>query len=190
MILSIPTFFQCVLEYDKLDELRVTLGDYDRESKEEPYESVVRGVQRRKIHEGYNGKLHYRYLEHDVALLKLNESVTFAPNIIPICLPDQDQDFGGDSGWATGWGRTDGYYAEDYAEDYADDDADDDATNAAPDAAADAADEIKDDVIDHYDIHYDIETETAVLREVSAVLYCTVLFCSILYYTVLYCFAR
>ena len=50
----------------------------------------------------------------------LTPSLSFAPNIIPICLPDQGEDFGGDNGWATGWGNTvqthpdDDYAYEDY----------------------------------------------------------------------------
>ena len=59
-----------------------------------------------KIHEDYNGKLNYQFHEYDVALLKLDRPIEFAPHIIPICIPDQDQDFGGESAWATGWGST------------------------------------------------------------------------------------
>ena len=32
--------------------------------------------------------------------------MTFAPNIVPICLPSKDEDFGGGEGWTTGWGFT------------------------------------------------------------------------------------
>ena len=90
------------------------MGVYDSKAQlnTEPnnlYPTILYKVQRMKIHEDYNGKLKYQDLEHDVALLKLDRPVTFAPNIIPICIPEQDQDFGGESAWATGWGSTIAY---------------------------------------------------------------------------------
>ena len=43
--------------------------------------------------------------EYDLALLWFYESVRFAPNIIPICIPENDYDFHGDAAWVTGWGQ-------------------------------------------------------------------------------------
>ena len=39
------------------------------------------------------------------SLVRFYEPVQFAPNIIPICVPEDDYDFIGDTGYVTGWGR-------------------------------------------------------------------------------------
>ena len=62
----------------------------------------------RKIHPKYESRFDNFLYEFDVALLKLDRPVKFAPNIIPICLPGRTDDFGGDSGYVTGWGNLDG----------------------------------------------------------------------------------
>ena len=33
------------------------------------------------------------------------EPVKFQPNIIPVCVPDSDEDLVGSKAWVTGWGR-------------------------------------------------------------------------------------
>ena len=44
--------------------------------------------------------------EYDLALLRFKEPVKFAENLIPICLPDdENEDFAGQTGWVTGWGQ-------------------------------------------------------------------------------------
>ena len=43
---------------------------------------------------------------HDFALLVLKKAATYSPKIKPICLPKQDQDFGGKLAVAAGWGRS------------------------------------------------------------------------------------
>ena len=114
------TAAHCVEYVDTLDEILVKLGEYNNETAEEPYSAVLRGVERRHIHDGYKGQLNYKFSEYDVALLKLDTPVTFTPHIVPVCLPETGQDFDGDNGWATGWGNTvesspeDEYTYEDY----------------------------------------------------------------------------
>ena len=100
------TAAHCIENVDLLEEIQVTLGEYNINSGDEPYLLVTRGVNRRKIHPKFNSKLSFNYTEHDVALLKLDRPVSFKPSIIPICLPEQGEDFGGGNGWATGWGDT------------------------------------------------------------------------------------
>ena len=70
----------------------------------EPYDHVERRIARIKVHPKYNSKLKLRHYEYDLAMLKFDRPVQFSPNIIPVCLPNLDQEFGGQSGWATGWG--------------------------------------------------------------------------------------
>ena len=43
--------------------------------------------------------------EYDLALLRFHEPVKFQPNIIPVCIPDEDKDMVGQRAWVTGWGR-------------------------------------------------------------------------------------
>ena len=100
------TAAHCIDHSDTVEDIQISLGEYNRESGDEPYPSVMRGVQRRKIHPRYNSKLSFEFTEYDLALLKLDRPVSFAPNIIPICLPYPAEDFGGSDGWATGWGDT------------------------------------------------------------------------------------
>ena len=71
----------------------------------EPYNEVRRFVKLRKIHPKYESRFDHFFTEFDLALLKLDRPVKFAPNIIPICLPSVKDDFGGDSGYVTGWGN-------------------------------------------------------------------------------------
>ena len=70
----------------------------------EPYNEVRRFVTLRKIHPKYESRFDNFFYEYDVALLKLDRPVKFAPNIIPICLPGHNDDFRGDAGYVTGWG--------------------------------------------------------------------------------------
>ena len=42
--------------------------------------------------------------DYDVGLLRLDQSLTFQDNIMPICLPEDDRDFIGETAWVTGWG--------------------------------------------------------------------------------------
>lgn len=42
---------------------------------------------------------------YDIALLKLDRPMEFQANVIPICLPQDENDFQGKTAWATGWGN-------------------------------------------------------------------------------------
>lgn len=39
------------------------------------------------------------------AFLRFYEPVIFQPNIIPVCVPEKDEDFIGRTAYVTGWGR-------------------------------------------------------------------------------------
>ncbi|XP_076325203.1 clotting factor B-like, partial [Tachypleus tridentatus] len=57
-----------------------------------------------KKHERYTSKLIY----HDIAILKLNQRITFTERIRPVCLPKPSfvkQNFGGRTVVVTGWGK-------------------------------------------------------------------------------------
>lgn len=46
-----------------------------------------------------------RTFEYDLALLRFYEPVVFQPNIIPVCVPETDENFIGRTAFVTGWGR-------------------------------------------------------------------------------------
>ena len=43
--------------------------------------------------------------EYDLALLRFYEPVKFQPNVVPICVPEDDEQLVGETAWVTGWGR-------------------------------------------------------------------------------------
>ncbi|XP_071546992.1 uncharacterized protein Np isoform X2 [Panulirus ornatus] len=83
------------------DELLLRMGEFDLERSDEPYPFAERKVQIIATHPKFNA----RTFEFDLALLRFYEPVTFQPNIIPICVPQDDYNFLNDTGYVTGWGR-------------------------------------------------------------------------------------
>lgn len=53
------------------------------------------------VHPKYN----FFTYEYDLALVRLESSLTFAPHISPICLPATDDLLIGENATVTGWGR-------------------------------------------------------------------------------------
>ena len=43
--------------------------------------------------------------DYDIALLKVDQPIDFQDNVIPICLPQDENDFQGKTAWVTGWGN-------------------------------------------------------------------------------------
>lgn len=82
-------------------QIRIRVGEYDFSSVSEEFPFVERGVARKFVHPKYN---YYTY-EYDLALVKLESSVAFAPHIAPICLPAGDDLLVGENATVTGWGR-------------------------------------------------------------------------------------
>lgn len=64
-----------------------------------PY--VERGVAKKVVHPKYN----FFTYEYDLALVRLESSLAFAPHISPICLPATDDLLIGENATVTGWGR-------------------------------------------------------------------------------------
>lgn len=47
-----------------------------------------------------------RTFEYDLTLLRLSQPMLpFQPNILPVCVPDDDDTYVGDTAFVTGWGR-------------------------------------------------------------------------------------
>ncbi|XP_046453268.1 serine proteinase stubble-like isoform X2 [Daphnia pulex] len=84
-----------------VSQIRMRMGEFDFSSVQEPYPFVERGVNKKIVHPKYN----FFTYEYDLALVRLEEPITFQPNIAPICLPAMDESLIGQNGTVTGWGR-------------------------------------------------------------------------------------
>lgn len=69
-----------------LPKIRVRIGEWDFSSTSESHPHVERKIVEKIVHSKYN----YFTYEYDLALLKLDKRVDFHDNIIPICLPGND----------------------------------------------------------------------------------------------------
>ena len=83
------------------DDLLLRMGEYDLNSDAEPHTHIDRKVQIVASHPKFDPKT----FEYDLALLRFYDKVDFQPNIIPICVPEEDRDLVGETAWVTGWGR-------------------------------------------------------------------------------------
>lgn len=91
-----------------VNDLHLVLGKYDFSVKDEPYGFLIRKLQTVIIHPKYNTYA----MEHDLALLRFDEPVKFQPNILPVCIPEDDSNFAGFSAHITGWGTL--YYGKNF----------------------------------------------------------------------------
>lgn len=77
------------------------LGEYDLSTESEPYLHQERRVQIVASHPQFDP----RTFEYDLALLRFYEPVNFQPNILPVCVPQNDENFVSRTAYVTGWGR-------------------------------------------------------------------------------------
>ena len=77
------------------------MGEYDLNSMAEPHQHIDRKVQIVASHPKFDPKT----FEYDLALLRFREPVIFQPNVIPICIPEDNGTLVGETAWVTGWGR-------------------------------------------------------------------------------------
>jgi len=78
------------------------MGEFDLDdTTPEPYTFQDRKVAIVITHQEFDPKT----FENDLALLRFHEPVVFQPNIVPVCIPQEDQDLVGETAWVTGWGR-------------------------------------------------------------------------------------
>ncbi|XP_043480699.1 mucin-2 [Leptopilina heterotoma] len=83
-------------------DLLLRIGEYDLASEGEPYGYQERRVQLVASHPQFDS----RTFEYDLALLRFYEPIKqFQPNILPICIPDDDESYEGHIAYVTGWGR-------------------------------------------------------------------------------------
>ncbi|XP_022921222.2 serine proteinase stubble [Onthophagus taurus] len=82
-------------------DLLLRLGEYDLANELEPYVHQERRIQIVASHPQFDP----RTFEYDLSLLRFYEPVKFQPNILPVCVPQNDDDFIGTNAYVTGWGR-------------------------------------------------------------------------------------
>ncbi|EEB15554.1 tripsin, putative [Pediculus humanus corporis] len=82
-------------------DLLLRLGEHDLSTEDEPYGFQERRVQIVASHPQFDP----RTFEYDLALLRFYEPVKFQPNIIPVCVPEDNTNFVGQTAYVTGWGR-------------------------------------------------------------------------------------
>nr|XP_029718824.1 serine proteinase stubble-like isoform X2 [Aedes albopictus] len=82
-------------------QIRIRVGEYDFSHVQEQLPYTERAVARKVVHPKYN----FFTYEFDLALVKLEQPLVFAPHISPICLPATDDLLIGENATVTGWGR-------------------------------------------------------------------------------------
>lgn len=82
-------------------QIRIRVGEYDFSSMQEEFPFLERAVSQKLVHPQYN----FFTYEYDLALVRLEQPLTFAPHISPICLPGSDDLLIGENATVTGWGR-------------------------------------------------------------------------------------
>ncbi|XP_034243116.1 serine protease filzig [Thrips palmi] len=84
-----------------LASLVAVFGEYDISGELEPKRSVSKNVRRVIVHRQYDAAT----FENDLALLELESPVSYDTHIVPICMPQDNEDFTGRMATVTGWGR-------------------------------------------------------------------------------------
>ena len=84
-------------------DLLVRMGDHDTEANNEPLPHIDRKVKSIVFHPKFK-TLTFKSIGYDVALLKLYNPVDFAANLVPICLPKNDNQLVDEIAWTKGFG--------------------------------------------------------------------------------------
>lgn len=82
-------------------QIRIRVGEYDFSHVQEQLPYIERGVSKKVVHPKYN----FFTYEYDLALVKLEQPLEFAPHVSPICLPSTESLLIGMNATVTGWGR-------------------------------------------------------------------------------------
>jgi len=86
----------------RVHQIRITLGEYILKSGAEPLPGRTYGASAIKVHPYF--KFTPQADRYDVAVVRLNRRVDFAPHISPICLPPKHTDLMGRRALVSGWG--------------------------------------------------------------------------------------
>lgn len=96
------SLFLCLLICSLLiSQIRIRVGEYDFSHVQEQLPYIERAVSKKVVHPKYN----FFTYEYDLALVKLEQPLEFAPHVSPICLPETESLLIGMNATVTGWGR-------------------------------------------------------------------------------------
>ncbi|KAH8382105.1 hypothetical protein KR009_001899, partial [Drosophila setifemur] len=84
-----------------ISQIRIRVGEYDFSHVQEQLPYIERGVSQKVVHPKYS----FLTYEYDLALVKLEQPLEFAPHVSPICLPETESLLIGMNATVTGWGR-------------------------------------------------------------------------------------
>ncbi|XP_065722063.2 serine proteinase stubble [Drosophila suzukii] len=84
-----------------ISQIRIRVGEYDFSHVQEQLPYIERGVAKKVVHPKYS----FLTYEYDLALVKLEQPLEFAPHVSPICLPETESLLIGMNATVTGWGR-------------------------------------------------------------------------------------
>uniref|UniRef100_A0A1A9W3V3 Peptidase S1 domain-containing protein n=1 Tax=Glossina brevipalpis TaxID=37001 RepID=A0A1A9W3V3_9MUSC len=84
-----------------ISQIRIRVGEYDFSHVQEQLPYIERSVAKKVVHPQYN----FFTYEYDLALVKLEQPLEFAPHVSPICLPQTNSLLIGMNATVTGWGR-------------------------------------------------------------------------------------
>nr|CAD7415387.1 unnamed protein product [Timema poppensis] len=84
-----------------LANLVAVFGEFDISGELESKRSITKNVKRVIVHRHYDAAT----FANDLALLELESPVSFDTHIVPICMPQDNEDFTGRMATVTGWGR-------------------------------------------------------------------------------------
>uniref|UniRef100_A0A1I8QCR1 Peptidase S1 domain-containing protein n=1 Tax=Stomoxys calcitrans TaxID=35570 RepID=A0A1I8QCR1_STOCA len=84
-----------------ISQIRIRVGEYDFAHVQEQLPYIERGVSKKVVHPQYN----FFTYEYDLALVKMEQPLEFAPHVSPICLPQTESLLIGMNATVTGWGR-------------------------------------------------------------------------------------
>ena len=93
----------CILCRVDIDSLFIRIGEYNMAVEDEPLNYVERKVNTSVIHPKFLSSYGIDR-GSDIGLLKLDKPIEFQANMMPICLPQDDDKFQEKLAWVTGWG--------------------------------------------------------------------------------------
>ena len=82
----------------------ITVGLHDRRRGMQGPHTKIYKVQNIILHEQFNET---KSFDNDIAVLRIEENITFNDHVIPVCLPQQDVEIKGYT-YIVGWGAVDG----------------------------------------------------------------------------------
>lgn len=85
-----------------ISDMKVRLGEWNVREQSEKYPHEDYDIEKKSEHPDYKAAT----FQNDLAVVRLNRDVTYKEHIIPVCLPELQENFVGNKAVVIGWGRT------------------------------------------------------------------------------------